>query len=593
MPPILLKRIVERADGVPLFAEELSRLSVVSPDLGKFVIPASLQDLLMARLDGLADEDKRIVRLAATIGREFSARMVAQLLFLNEPKVLMSLFRLRYAGLVSIDHADRWQFRHALIRDAAYMSQTRADRVSAHRRIAQIYEAEFPEICAGQPELLAYHWSLAGATERAVEYRLRAGLLAQTRSAHLEAIKHFKEGVELLPRLENVAVRRKQEWSLHVGLGASSYAVEGYASPQGAAAYHRSVELGEQAGNLEQSFPALWGLWAGASSHSSWEHSMQLAKRLVRMVRSTRDPVARQQGNFALGNVQFWRGEFTLSCDYLRRAIKDYAPHQHGDLVANYGENAYVTSGSYLSWSLCMLGFPQQALEAGNLAVVEAKRAGHPFTLGYALTFFTALHRMLRQPERTLELAEETIALANKHDFPLWNAGATLDKGWAQVMLGKAEGLVEMQRSVDRVVLLMGGISLIFLETQADGLLYAGKPRDALVVIDRALELVERLDDHHVEAELYRLQGSCLLELSTFDSDRAEVCFRRALKISRRQKALLLELRAARAMAHLWAQQKKTSSAHRLLTGVYLRFMEGFDTTDLRATTELLDNIAS
>jgi tetratricopeptide (TPR) repeat protein len=591
MPPDMRHLIAGRADGVPLFAEELSRLPVVSPLKGPLDIPATLQDLLAARLDGLADGDKKVVRLAATIGREFAFGLLATLTLLDAPETLAVLSRLRSAGLVSIVCGERWQFRHALIRDAAYLSQTRADRVSAHRRIAQVYESEFPELTEGRPELLAHHWSHAGAVREAADYWLRAGLLAQVRSAHPEAVKHFRAGLELLPRLEDAELRRALEWPLQVGMGASAYAAEGYASSQGAAAYHRAVLLGEQAGELQQNFPALWGLWAGASSHSSWKNSLQLARRLVKIVHKSPNPLARQQGNFSLGNVQYWRGEFEASCDCLERARNDYASRHHDDLVADYGENAYVTSGSYLSWGLCMRGLPRQALEVGHSAVAEGKRAGHPFSLGYALTFFTGLHRMLRQPAAGLELAEETIALAVRHDFPLWEAAATLERGWAKVMLGKPEGVPEMQRGADQALELMSGISPILLETHAEGLYHAGKPENALAVIERTLELADRMDDHHVEAELHRLKGACLLALSDTNSDRAEECLRNALRISRRQKALLPELRAAMSMADLLSRRNRADEGRTLLAAVYNRFTEGFDYPDLGSARKQMTNM--
>lgn len=589
-PPSLLDRIAARADGVPLFAEELSRLPASSPMREECVIPASLQDLLAARLDGL-NRDKRLAQLAATIGREFDPQLVAELALHDEKQATEALLRLKQAGLISIISAKRWHFRHALIRDAAYLSQTLADRESAHLRIAQTFAADYPEIATAQPELLAYHWSNAGEVEPAVRSWMSAGSLAQSHNAHHEAVRHFKSGLALVPRLSGVQQGASLEWQLQVGLGASAYAVEGYASPQGAAAYLRAVELSEQKEVTGQSFPALWGLWAGASSHSTWGHSLRLAQRLVRIVQKGKDPLARQQGYFALGNVQFWRGEFVTSRRYLEQAIREYAPTQHNDLVANYGENSFATSNGYLSWGLCLLGFPEQALHAGERAVDEADRSEHPFSRGYALTFFTVLHRILRQPKMTLKLADQTIALANDNDFPLWLAGATLMRGWSKVMVGQPDGLLDMEWGVDQVAPLMSGISLIFLETQIDGLCHAEQPVKALAVIDRAFELIDQRDDHHVEAELYRHKGICLLQLSENNVGAAEDCFRQALQISQKQSALLYELRATMALTRLFQRRDRSSEGAKLLTDTYRRFSEGFSCPDLIAARKLMAEV--
>ncbi len=584
-----LDRLVGRADGVPLFAEQLCRMPKTAA-LDERAIPMSLQDLLAARLDRLG-QDKRLTQLAATIGRQFSSHLLAALSLRDEQEVLTVLFRLKREGIFILSAKNLWQFRHALIGDAAYMSQTRADRESAHRQIAELFETEMPVVCRNQPEILAFHWSQAGRHEAALNYWIRAGKLMQGQGAHQEAVKHFTAGLQALETLQDAAARRALGWQMQVGLGACAYAIEGYASSNGATAYNRAVELSEQGGNLTKAFPPLWGLWAGASSHSSWGHSLQRAQRLVHMVKHSKDPIMRQQSYFAVGNVQFWRGEFVVARDYLQRAITLYNPDQHDELIGHYGENAFVTSSCYLSWCLCLLGRSEQALQAGRAAVEEAKRRDHPFSLGYALTFHTVLHRMLRQPSATLELAEQTVSLAHKHDLPLWQVGATLNKGWAQVRLGRPEGFAEMQWSVEQVESLMGGIVPIFLETQADGLLYAERPRAALDVIDKALGLVECLDDHHAEAELYRLKGLCLLNLGNADLAQAESAFRAALKMSRKKNALLYELRAARALANLYVRKNQAARGRSLLTASYQRFAEGFNSPDLKSAEQLIKEL--
>ena len=309
----------------------------------------------------------------------------------------------------------------------------------------------------------------------------------------------------------------------------------------------------------------------GPVSHSNWGHSLHLAKRLVKIVQNGKDPLARQQGYFALGNVQFWRGEFIESRHCLEKSLREYLPERHMELESSYGENAFATGSGYLSWNLCVLGFHRQALAAGQRAVAEAERCGHPFSLGYALTFLTVLQRMRRQPRLTLELAERTIALAQKHDFPLWLVGATVEKGWAKTMLGQPDGLTDIQGSLRQVASLMSGISVIFLENQVDSLRCAGQTEDALAVIERAFELIEQLDDHHAEAELYRHKGLCLQRLSARNAEPAEACLRQALQISRRQAALLYELRAATALNRLLIGQGRGEEGRRLLTDVCRR----------------------
>lgn len=594
VPPEAVPSIVERADGVPLFAEELARAAPPAGAARARPVPATLQDLLAARLDAMA-EAKSTAQLAAAIGREFPMAWMRALSPLDETALADSLYRLRDAGLLAGTAETGFHFRHALFQDAAYQSLTRADRRAAHRRIAETLEARFPEAVGIRPETLARHWTEAGEAETAIACWVRAGRLANLDGAHKEAIGRFQSGLALIDGLADGQRRIQLEFDLQVGLGAAYFAAEGYASPGGAAAYGRAVDLGERHAGQPDLFQALWGLWACTSSHYDYDESLALTQRLLAMAIAGKDPVKQQQGHFAVGNIRFWRGELIEARQHLERAMALYEPAHHERLVTDFGENAYATGGAYLSWTLCFLGLADQAREAGRKALAEARRAGHAFSLGYALTFATVLERMLRRPAETLALAEETIELANRHEFPLWRVGATLKQGWAMVRLGRPEGMERIRRSVESVPVLMGGIRVIFLETMAEALCHMQAFDEALTVIAEARDVVERLNDRHVEAELHRLEGLCRLGLTQGDDGgaaaTAEACFDKALTVSRRQKARLLELRAAVDVARLWQGRGRAEAARQLLAPVLGGFTEGFDTPDLQAAGRLLDEL--
>ncbi len=94
------------------------------------------------------------------------------------------------------------------------------------------------------------------------------------------------------------------------------------------------------------------------------------------------------------------------------------------------------------------------------------------------------------------------------------------------------------------------------------------------------------------EAEVQRLRGELLLSSSTANVNDAEMCFERALKISRNQEAKSLELRAAMSLARLWQRQGKREDAHQLLSDCHSRFTEGLDTADLKKARVVLNELA-
>ena len=575
-------RIVERADGIPLFAEELARQSA-GKDLS--AIPSTLQDLLATRLDDLG-RARSAAQAAACIGREFTRDLLRRITPFDEATLDLYLAQLQSAGLVLEESVARFYFRHALLRDAAYHSQTRTEREARHRHIAEALKASGGDV---RPELLAQHWAAGGEIVEAIACWIAAGKLAARHSASEEAIMHFRSGLALIETLPETAERIRLELDLQIGLGAAASAAQGYASAEGADAYARAMALCSKHDSGPDMFRALWGLWGSASSRSGYADALILARRLLDIAQRSGDPMQGQQASFAMGNTLYWQGEFIEAKMHLGRVGETYLADHHPGHVAEFGEDAGITSASYSSWVLWLLGYPEQALETSHNAVALARRLGHPYSLAYALTFATILHCRMRQPEQALALGDETLTLATEHGFPLWQIGATLSSGWALAMQNHPEGIESLQLCVEATRAAMGGVTLVVLEPLADAHALLGFSDRALNVCDEALTLGRMIGDHQTEAELHRLRGEALLGNRKRRSDEAAACFELALAISRKQKAKSLELRAAMSLARLWQQERKQEEARRLLAEVYGRFTEGFATPDLQSARELLD----
>ena len=158
---------------MPLFVEELTKALLEESDQHNRIaaalaaspsphlaIPATLHASLIARLDRLGPVAKEIAQIGAVIGREFSYELIQLVVRRPEPELGTALDRLTDAGLLFCSgnppHSS-YLFKHALVQDAAYATLLRARRQQLHAAIAAELEAEFPEIVAAQPELLAHH----------------------------------------------------------------------------------------------------------------------------------------------------------------------------------------------------------------------------------------------------------------------------------------------------------------------------------------------------------------------------------------------------------------------------------------------------
>jgi len=190
LPPELHEQIIRKADGIPLFAEELTksllesgwlqdtgeRYVTVGPPL-RFAIPTTLLGSLTACLDRLGPI-KEIAQIGAAIGREFSYRLLAAAVPDGSLPLNTALAHLSARELIFVRGEppdSTYIFKYALIRDAAYATITRSKRQLFHSRIADALVEGFPEIVEMQPDLIAHHFAQAGLTEKAIEYLRKAG----------------------------------------------------------------------------------------------------------------------------------------------------------------------------------------------------------------------------------------------------------------------------------------------------------------------------------------------------------------------------------------------------------------------------------
>ena len=218
LPREVQEQIMSKADGVPLFAEELTKAVLESGllrDAGNryvttasppsLAIPATLLGSLTARLDRLGSS-KEIAQIGAVIGREFSYRLIAAVAKISDPSLQSAIDQLATCGLISVrgEPPDAsYIFKHALVRDAAYATMVRSKRQQLHSRVADALVAGFPEVVEAQPELMALHLAQAGLIEKALEYLRKAGQRALAHSANAEAVGNLTHARELPQSLSN------------------------------------------------------------------------------------------------------------------------------------------------------------------------------------------------------------------------------------------------------------------------------------------------------------------------------------------------------------------------------------------------------
>jgi predicted ATPase len=487
-----------------------------------------------------------------------------------------------------------YTFKHALIRDAAYESLLKSTRQHYHQRIAHVLATHFPETAEAQPELLAHHCTEAGLIEQAVGYWQQAGQSASERSAHVEAIAHLRQGLELLKMLPETAERTQREVDMLIALGASLLAVKGYGAAEVGETYTSARQLCELLDNPHQLLPVLRGLWSYYLVRAELRTAHELGKQLLSLAQQVREPSMLCAAHRALGATLFFLGTGASACTHLAQGIALYDPQQHRASTFLYGEDAGVVCRSHAALALWCLGYPDQGLARNDEAVTLAQQCAHPYSLGYALSIAASFHPLRREVRATQEHANAAITLATKQEFPYWLALGSIQRGWALAHQGQTrEGIEQLTQGL-RAFRTMG-VELArpqYLALLAEAHEIQGEPEEGLTVLTEALALTDTTGERWYEAECYRLKGELLLQQSSGNQAEAEHCFQQAITVAQNQQAKSLELRAATSLARLWQQQGKREEAHDLLAPVYGWFTEGFDTADLQEAKALLDALS-
>jgi class 3 adenylate cyclase/predicted ATPase len=607
LPAELVERIVAHADGVPLFVEELTKTVLeaglvadrgdhyaLAGPLTELAIPDTLHDSLTARLDRLGPV-KEVAQIAAVIGREFSYELLAAVADLPDRELQGALRQLSAAELVfgRGEPPDAvYSFKHVLVQETAYNAVLRERRAELHGRIAHTLAADFPEILANRPELIAHHCTEAGLGEEAVEFWREAGELAISRSAAHEAVAHLQSALGILARFAESRHRDKTELGLQTSLGGALIAAKGFAAPETGQAFARAWELCQRVGDEGRLSPVLFGRWIHHISRAELDDSLAVAGDLLRLAETQADPVPRIIAHRALANSQFFIGDLIATRTHAEQALASYQPAGRPELAVRYAADPYVPSAYFLAHALLCLGYPDSARQHAVNALARARELGHVLTMAHALHHDCLFHLLARDALAARQQADALISVADEHRLPFWQALGRIFRGRALVDAGQAgRGRDELQAGLAAYRATEGTLYLPYaLTLWADVCRTLGELEQGLEAVAEARRLIAASGIRGFEAHAQRVEGE--LHRASGDSDAAAECLQRAMVTARRQQARLSELRAAVSLANLWRERGKRKEAYDLVAPLYAWFTEGLQSADLRAAATLLDQLA-
>src|SRR6266446_2301419 len=573
--PRLGQAIAQRTEGHPLFmvhvVNELDAhrwgqqegLPPAEETLTALVstVPQDLEHLIETQVASLPPPDQHLLEVASLAGPEFSTAAVVAGGDLSLEAVEERCAALARRGLFlqesGVDDAPaplvttRYRFVHALYQDVLARRVPARQRVTLHRSLGAWEEQVYARETAARAAELAVRFTQAHDVRRASGYRWLAAEGALQRSAYQEALGHITHGLTLLQALPEGPERWHAALRFHTVLGPVLMATQGYGAPAVHAAYAQAQALCYQCPDAPERFAVLFGVWGFHLVRAEYRSAQAHATQLLHVAEEGHEPEQLGEAQGALGVTAFYLGDLVAARAHLAQSVgtsQAAAPRKRGLLSS---QDSWVAARAWEGQVLWLLGYPEQALQAGREALAAAEALAHPFSMAFALFSLALLHHFRRESAACHVQAARQVSLSEAQGFPFWIGSGLMLLGWAVAHQGQAaQGVQHLCDGFARRQAL--GIASSWLYAAAlltEGYERVGQGHEGVARLTAALEVGATTGERWCEAELYRWQGVLRLAHGQ-DAQEAEAWMQQACAVARQQQAKSLELRAALSLSH-------------------------------------------
>src|SRR5271167_2444585 len=393
---LITQEIVNKADGNPFFLEQLALHAGEARDLrSDLMVPNTIHDVVMARIDRLPEETKRLLQTASVIGREFSSRLLNAVWKGSGPleSQLRELGRLEFVYERAEREGTIYVFRHALTQETAYGSLLESHRRSHHEAIGLTLEELYGGRADEVAELLAHHFGCSRDAEKAVDYAFLAAEKAQRRWANSEALTYFNDALRRLDMMPDTKSNRRRRIDAVLKQAEVKY------------------PLGQYADHI------------------------QALERIRSIVDETRDPRTLATWHYWIGLLHSVAGgRPEVAIEHCRAAAKIASASGLDEIDA--------LAGSSLAQVYVVAGKPRDAVEAGERALSSFEARGNRWWAARTLWFLSIAANALGEWDASVNYCrrglEHGVALAALR-FKSVQAVAWLRMGSAYIQQGDLE----------------------------------------------------------------------------------------------------------------------------------------------------------
>jgi class 3 adenylate cyclase/tetratricopeptide (TPR) repeat protein len=521
----LFELLSDKSEGNPLYVEEILRqlqetggISVVAgtAQLGRkdVTIPATIHDIIAARVDRLAETLKQILQAAAVLGRRFRVSLVARILEIPAEKVAEHLRELHGVDFIfpSAQQPElMYSFKHALTQDVVYGGVLERRRRTYHAAAAVGYEALFAGRVHDVVELIAHHFARGQVWDRAAIYLRQAAAKAQARSAHREALASLEEGLAALGHLPDTPQRREHEIDIRVELRGSLYPLGQFDKMLG---HLREAETMAAAIGDRRRL-ALVSIHTAEYFRQTgrFAEARTLAEQALELGEKLHDVPLKLYASHYLGLACHALGDYRRACEVLRAVTlsppAEWRPGAIAGMVTGSWAAFQSTTLAWFARCLAECGEFTEALDAGRRAVALADEVGSPYSLAAAYIGLGYSHLVKGDTDAARSALERACNIAGEANLPLLRPQAARMLGSAHLAAGRIEeGASLVRAAADEVEsgrLLMQQAAVLVLLGEA--LLSAGRADEASKVVRTALGLARERGQRGDEAAALRALG--------------------------------------------------------------------------------------
>jgi hypothetical protein len=348
----------------------------------------------------------------------------------------------------------------------------------------------------------------------------------------------------------------------------------------------QALEIAHSRGDTSTRLRLLAGLHMFCLRAADIRGSLAVAEEFEKAARTAMDTSYSVIADWLLGCSHHFMGNHSVARQHLERGLA-CSGHLNAQLFGlDYRLRALIVYQRLL-W---LSGFPSHALEVARQAICEAEASSKPVNICFSCLYTAPVFLWCGELGAARDVLEKLMTHPNWHALPSLHATAFALQGELFIRQGEGErGLALLQPALpmmkaDRQTIQLARASCAL----AEGLAAAGHLKEALAVIGNAIGETEAGSEMSQYPELLRLHADTLVSMSSIDEPLAEAIIMRALAEARRQGALAWELRTVMTLYRLRVKQGRRPEGQELVSSVYARFTEGFETRDLKVAGELL-----